>query len=69
MPKGYSKGYDGATKGERAMGGSAHMPTHVPKPTDAVNIAKAKKQTTTGKGNIGSGVARLQAYNKGRRGR
>jgi len=66
MPSGNSRGYDGATKGTRSFGGSAHKPTHVPKPTDAGNVAKAKQQTTTGKGNIGSGVARLQAYKRGR---
>lgn len=66
MPKGNSGGYDGATKGTRAFGGSAHNPTHVPKPTDAGNIAKARQQTTTGKGNIGSGPVRLQAYKRGR---
>ena len=69
MPKGNSKGYDGATKGEHSFNTAANRPTHVPKPTDASNVAKAKKQTTSGKGNIGSGVARLQAYDKGRRGR
>lgn len=61
MPK-----YDGATKGTKAFGGSAHKPTHVPKPTDAGNIAKAKQQTTSGKANNNSGVGRLQSYKKGR---
>lgn len=66
MPKGNSGGYDGATKGESGFSPAANRPTHVPKPTDSGNIAKAKQQTTTGKGNIGSGPVRLQAYKRGR---
>ena len=65
MPKGKAYGYDGATKGTFSLGSEAKMPTHVPVPTDP---KKTKALIDKMPANYNSGVGRLQAYKKGKRG-
>lgn len=66
MPTGKPYGYDGATKGEQSFNTSANRPTSVPTPT---NVAANQKLNNKLPANHNSGIGRLQAYNKGRRGR